>query len=133
MYIRKGAKYQYLNGDVELRLDYIEVPMLAVLRPGGGPLALEIGPQFSFLTKAKTTFMNGPFGEVVTKDEDRNNYEPIDIGLVLGGGLRFEKFLLDLRYTRGFHSVDKTRTIGNTEYGSSARNYNFQVSLGVFF
>ena len=133
LYIRKGSKHEFLGSDVEFRLDYIEVPVLAMLKPGGGPVVLEVGPQFSYLANAKTTFKNGPFGEDITVDEDRDNYEPLDVGVVLGIGLSFEKFLFDLRYTRGFNSIDKARTIGNTEYSSGARNFNLQASIGVYF
>jgi hypothetical protein len=133
MYTRKGAKYETFDTEIKSRLDYIDIPVLAVLKPLGGPFQAYIGPQFSYLTAVKYEFYNNTFNEEGVIEDDRDDFETWDLGLSIGAGLQFDKVLFDIRYTRGLRNLEKANSLGGIEFSDPAKNYNLQASLGFFF
>jgi|GEM_PF-1411516 len=106
-YNQKGAKVR--NGILttsQLRLDYLEVPVLARFvfagRAAGRALPyLSTGPSFNLLLNARNTFLRDP---VVTQQ-----YQRVDFGWSAGGGLEIDLknkwWIIDLRYTHGLLKV----------------------------
>lgn len=133
MYTRKGAKYKTFDTEIKSRLDYVDIPVLAVLKPLGGPFQVYAGPQFSYLTAVKYEFYNDTFNEDGVIEEDRENFENWDVGLSVGAGIQVDKFLFDLRYTRGLRNIEKDRELGGIQFSDPSKNYNIQASVGLFF
>lgn len=109
------------NMDVQLKLDYISVPVLLkyFVIPG---LSIEAGPQFSFTvdSQAEVSF-EGEEASVDITDET----EKFDLGLAVGLGYGLPQgFLVQARYARGFSDVYTD---------SDIRNTLFQVSVGYKF
>lgn len=120
-YIRKGYNYNPSYGEGEIRLDYIELPLLISYKPIS-LLAIEAGPSFGIKTKENTHI---------------GLYKPTDIGAV--GGLRFNltsKWSVVGRYYYGITSVK------DIQYNSgpnqvpvekvSTYNRNLQFSIAYY-
>lgn len=83
------VKKDYPSGESILReidFDYIQIPLMAKVRLGGGDVRyyLLFGPQFSFLTKA--SIYSTETAEVVTDAIENGNFKKNDFGLSLGTG-----------------------------------------------
>jgi hypothetical protein len=131
--IQKGADYSYISSDIEAKMLYVEVPIMAVFNPLGGPLNIHIGPQFSFLADVEYEYRNDILGTEGVTDDDRNNYETFDFGMGIGAGLNLGNALIEIRYTQGFMDVEKKQFIQNVEFGTDAKHFNLQGSVGFFF
>lgn len=122
-YSRKGATVDFGGTEVELRLDYIDVPLLAKIHlgpatPGGVRPALFIGPMVAFNI--------GCEGEVAgisadCEDEDLD-IKSVDFALVGGAGLDFDRFGVFARYQFGLSSIDDS--------GDSADVFNRVIQIG---
>lgn len=102
-YTMKGVKNADSTSDVTVKLDYIEVPIMAKLSLGGSPgFVLLTGPAAGIKVSSKLTSDSGStdYGDLV---------HPIDFGWV--AGLGFDASLggnavsFDVRYTLGLRSV----------------------------
>ena len=120
-YIRKGYDYKPSYGKGEIRLDYIELPLLISYKPIS-LLAIEAGPSFGIKIKENTSF---------------DRYESTDIGAV--GGLRFNltsKWSVIGRYYDGITSVYDIYFNQGPNQGSveniSTYNRNFQFSIAYY-
>lgn len=132
LYIRKGGEYNYLDTEVESKIGYVEVPISFRFIPLGGPVHLEIGPQFSYMTDVEYTFDNATFDTESVVSDDPDDYNRTDIGGLIGVGVNFENFALNLRYTRGFNNVDKDRTIESIIYEEGSKNNNVLLSATFY-
>jgi hypothetical protein len=116
---QKGVKELFRFGD-ELALTDFEVPVLIQVNlhqpdaPGGH---LSAGPTFAFTMRA--TYHDEGASEDVKRDLDGTT----DVGLTVGGGVRFAMASLDARYTWGLTSL---LTDGDT--GASLKNQTFSVT-----
>jgi hypothetical protein len=126
-YAMKGAKADDDKLDIELKLTYIEIPVLAKLvipTPGAITPSIFVGPVADLLLSAEIS--SGNF-DVDIKD----NVMKIDAGLVVGAGVDINagkgKFILDGRYTSGFISVDDTDDEDNIKNGV------FSILVGYAF
>jgi hypothetical protein len=109
LYTVYGSKWD--NAKVDL--DYVAIPVMLRFKPIQ-LLSLEVGPQFSFLTKANVE----NFGDV--KDQLKNN----DFGLAFGAGLHLPLGLnVGARYVLGFTNISEVST-------ESIKNRTFQLYLG---
>ncbi len=131
--VQKGADYSYTAGDVESKMLYFEVPVMAMVNPLGGPLNVHIGPHFSWLANVEYEYTNGLFGSEGELDDDRDNYETFDIGLGIGAGLNLKNILFELRYTQGFREIEKARFLETVEIGTNAKHFNLQLNVGCYF
>lgn len=116
MYIQKGAKEDLLGVDMTFELDYIEVPLLLVVKipteTGGVTPEFFAGPAIGMNMTAKVS------GEYQGDSEsiDIDNAKSMDLGVTFGGGAAFKvgaanKLTIDVRYTLGltklFDDVDE--------------------------
>jgi Outer membrane protein beta-barrel domain len=116
---QKGVKEVFRFGD-ELVLTDFEVPLLIQVtlhQPEASGGHLFAGPTFAFTMAA--TYHDEGTSEDVKKDLDGST----DVGLTVGGGVRFARVSVDARYTWGLTSV---LTDGDT--GASLKNQTFSVS-----
>ncbi|MFK8007571.1 MAG: porin family protein [Saprospiraceae bacterium] len=133
LFVRKGSKYKYLGADVTSNLDYVDIPVLIVLKPFDIPLQIQFGPQFSYLLGTNVKYENALFGIDNTYEAEREDFEDYDLGYAVGLGLNFGNTVLDLRFTQGFKEYEKETTIGNVTIEPSSKHFNLQASLGFFF
>ncbi len=131
LYIQKGGVFNINQISIEADLDYIEIPVLLVYNLLGGVLAMEVGPQFSFLTKVNYQVYedNNP----TFTDTDLDNYNLFDFGLTVGIGLELEIVMIELRYSIGFLEIEKGFTYGGQFYDPSSNNFNVQFLVGYIF
>lgn len=124
-YSVKGTKEETIAGDIDLKLGYIDIPILFKVK---FPLEgknwspnLYAGPYFAFLLSADVEGFD-------VKDDMKST----DLGLVVGAGFDFmlsegtRALNLDFRYSIGFTKLDDA---GDSE----AFNNGFQFLLGYGF
>jgi hypothetical protein len=130
LYSTKGYKSTSTFGEFTQTTHFIELPILASIRLGGG-LNLVAGPQVSFLLSTDNKFENG-FGtaqQTIVEDES-DRFKNSLVGGVIG--FRYDinnQFGINGRYALDFQK--------NNENGSSTtpefKNQVFQVGLGIKF
>ncbi|OKL38460.1 hypothetical protein A3841_07015 [Pontibacter flavimaris] len=129
LYTSKGSKYTFNTSDVEtedrLRLNYLDIPVLLHLQVSG--LFFELGPQASFLLKAKRIREVSRANTTTTTETDiTDDPYPIDFGYAAGLGYRAPSGIgLGLRYNGGLKNIDDE---GAYE-GRERRNSSFQLTL----
>jgi hypothetical protein len=115
LYSQKGTKWSSEGVDAELTMNYIDVPVTAVLMlPGDGVKPhFFAGPAFGFKMGDAKYSVNGEEQEAGEDD----GYTGMDIGLTLGAGISFpmgwNSLGIDARYTLGLTNIrdDKDGTL----------------------
>jgi len=134
LYSSKGSKITYNNilgsGTYRFNLNYVEVPLLAVINIAG-PLNLQAGGYVAYLSSAnvKSVDDEGTIQDVTELDAD--NFNRFDGGLV--GGLSFDVkgFTLGARYNYGLNEVgEKGSLAGELTRNSKNSVINFYVGFG---
>ena len=117
LYTQKGSKAEF-PGDFTFTLDLqqVQIPVLFKANFGGGPVRpfVVAGPAFGFNTSVKAT-EEGP-GE---EDEDDLDDETkgMEYSLVFGGGVKFGKASVEVRYDFGLNDLNDSED--EVEEGSS--------------
>ena len=126
LYTMKGVTETALGIDIDIKLDYIEIPVLFKFTFGQGTTkpCFFAGPAMAFLMSAKMEAM----GESLDiKDQTKS----MDLGIVVGGGVDFAMgngtMTFDGRYTMGMSSID------DTDYDEDIKNTNISFMLGYGF
>ncbi|MFD2914392.1 porin family protein [Psychroserpens luteus] len=120
LYSSVGAKAD--EGDGELKLDYISIPLMAKYMVAEG-FSIEAGPQIGILASAKS---EGGGEDVDVKDETNG----IDFGVGLGASYRMDTGLnFGLRYNLGLSNVNDAEDSDDFSF----QNNVFQISVGYFF
>jgi hypothetical protein len=129
LYTQKGIKAKAPSGideAVELKLDYIDVPVLLRLGVTGGKgLQFLVGPSFNFNTSAKSE-LSGAFEE---ETEIKDDIEDFEVGLVLGVGYYGRRVLVEGRYQEGLTDIVKATDF--FDEADSYKNRTFLVLFGV--
>ena len=117
MYSGQGGKITVAGDDYKLKLNYINVPVLAQYMTGGG-FRLQTGPQIGFLTTAKV--------EVGSDETDvKDSFKSTDFSWVFGAGfITSSGFGVDARYNLGLSDISEDNS-------SKVKNSVFQ--FGVFY
>ncbi|MFV5692305.1 porin family protein [Flavobacterium sp. LT1R49] len=122
LYSTQGVKLEVDGDKGDLKLDYINVPVMAKYYIADA-FSLELGPQIGFLVSSKAK--SG--GESIDVKDDTKS---IDVSLGFGANYNFaEKFMLGARYNLGLTRVQKDLFPGESE----SKNSVFQISLGYKF
>ncbi len=130
LYSTQGAKSKSLS-DLTTKVNYIQVPVLLLFyfnKPGSAfRPKLIVGPQFGFLTSAKTT--NGS----VTVDT-KEYYTTSDISGTIGLGFNYSIgkgiwLNMDVRYAHGFENIAKPLPL----ISPVANNSVISIMAGVSF
>lgn len=109
LYSTKGTKTTYDNvlmgeGDAKFNLNYLEVPVLAVIKLGGAA-ELHFGPYWSYLLNANIDVD----GDTDSYDElDRDNFRSWDFGIAGGVGLNFGSTQIGVRYSKGLRKIENS-------------------------
>lgn len=130
LYSTKGYKLTSAIGTHTTRTDFIEIPILASIRLGGG-LNLVVGPQLSFLTSTTNTFENGFLTtQERTVEEESERFKKSLLGVAIG-------FRYDFNSNVGIFGRYGLDFQKNNEDGSNTtpefRNQVFSVGLGYKF
>ena len=109
LYSQKGTILRFAfdpNQELEVKLDYFEIPLLADIRlnEGVNRVSLLVGPSFAFRTRAETD----P-ADVEDLDVD-NDLEKNDYGLTAGAALTMGQFVVDGRYTWGLRNINADKS-----------------------
>ena len=121
IYNQKGATIDFLEGDITLALDYLEVPVDFAFMLGDGGFALNAGPYFAFVMSAKAK-LDG-------ESEDIEDISGMDLGLNFGASyLINEQILIDARYGMGLMNLDS-----DSDSDETILNGALQISVGYVF
>ena len=133
LFSEKGVKFNLEPlgvNDAELRVRYLEIPVLA--RGAFGPSSSAtrmfvvggVAPAFELASRSKATFE----GEQRTRDAG-DDIKPFDLGLVGGVGLEFGPALVEARYTHGLLHINEDDN-GDED---RIKNRVFSVMVGLRF
>jgi hypothetical protein len=106
LYSTKGTKTTYDNvlmgnGDAKFNLNYLEVPVLGVIKLGSAA-ELHFGPYWGYLLSSNIDID----GDTDTFEElDRDNFRAWDFGLAGGVGLNFGPTQIGVRYSQGLRKI----------------------------
>jgi len=132
LFVRKGAKYEFLGSEVKSNMDYVDFPVLLVFKPVDF-ISIQVGPQFSYLLGTNVTYGDGFAGIGQGYDAERDDFEDVDYGLAAGLGFNLGNAIIDVRYTRGFKKYEKETLVGNIAIEPSSNHYSLQASVGFLF
>jgi hypothetical protein len=94
-----AQKHMHLNSSSDLKLDYLEIPVLAKLKLFKGIYMLE-GVAFAFPVSAKVTHATGDDTDI------KSSITSPDLGMVIAGGVPLApKVSVEFRYEGGFRKV----------------------------
>jgi hypothetical protein len=139
LYVQKGGSTEVQVVDLggttigtatgSFEVDYFEIPVLAKIGLGQGPVHILAGPAIAFKTTSKLKAKDLP-ANAEDFSEELDFISSTDFGLVLGLGASlptgFGAVVFDGRYTLGLKNI-------NDEDGASFKNGAFLVSAGVTF
>jgi len=139
---RVGAKYKNDLVDTDnmtttysnsTTLDYIQVPVVLKIYPGGSRFNFEIGPQIGFNVYAsnKAKFDTNVNGQTVVTEQKRDisdDVEKVDFGAVAGVGYNItDNVNVGVRYYLGLKDTFKS------ESNFDAKNQGFSFGVGYSF
>lgn len=128
-YSGKGAKIQGSNGEAELGLGYLELPVLLSLGVGD-LLYLEGGAYASYLLDANIsgeTNSGSSFSEEISTD----NFKEFDYGLAVGANTNLSPLVIGVRYYYGLQNIVDSDFSNFT--GLEAKNSAFQIYVAFEF
>ena len=129
-YVQKGIRFEGsagpFPGDATVKLDYIEVPVLAVYRFAADRRStgyLLAGPAFAFNTSARVS-TSGTDEEPEIDDQVKDS----EVSLIFGGGFSFGRLLAEARWTEGLTAIND-----ESAFIEDVRNRAVTILLGVRF
>ncbi|OBX26964.1 outer membrane protein with beta-barrel domain [Gelidibacter algens] len=128
---RDESNFFNTDGNVDYKLSYIQVPLMAKFYLVKG-LYAEAGPQFGFKVKEEIDFNSDSDGGDIEIDSDDSQIKDFDTSLALGAGYKFDNgFSLSARYTYGLTTIvkDDSAFLGN----SDIKNAVWQFGVGFSF
>lgn len=122
-YSSKGAK----NKDINVRSDYLEIPVLMKYGIATGVQDLSvlpyIGPTFNFGIAGQT---KTPGGKHDTFGSEDNRLKRFDVGIKLGCGVEYQMVYAELGYHWGVTNISNIDE-------ASAHNRAFYMNIGINF
>lgn len=126
LYSQKGAKVDELGIEVDLRLDYLEIPVLGrfgIRASDDAFVHVVAGPAFAFKLNDSLD-VSDFFGF------DEIDIKPFDAGIAVGGGVTFRNVVVDVRYTHGLVNINDEETLDDF---LEVKNRAFSVTVGWQF
>jgi len=122
LFSTQGAKLEAGNTDIDRKLNYINVPVLAKFYITK-QFTVEAGPQLGFLVSAKSD-----------GDDVKDLYKSVDTGFNFGAGYNFtDNVSVGLRYTVGLSNIADYDVEDIDEYYDSPKNSVLTLSLAYKF
>lgn len=119
LYSMQGCKGEVEGYDATVKLDYLNIPILANVYVAKG-LAVKLGIQPGFNVTSKASVEKS--GTKVTTDLD--GIESVDFSIPVGLSYEINNFVIDARYNLGVSKIMD---------GSDSKNSVFQFTLGYKF
>ena len=121
MYVKKGAKNS--TGTIVVDTRYLEIPILLRINAGSNSLNgvlgyFIVGPAFDILMKADQGGL-----------DVKKNYQGLDLGLQIGGGIEITRFIIEASLTKGLRSINN----GNLANLTPIKTRKFAVDVGIRF
>ncbi len=130
LYSQKGARFEEDGFEGSVTLDSFDVPVLARYTiPSSTDTSFHLfaGPSFGFRVSAKS---KSSFDGEAEEDEDiSDDLEAVDVGVVVGAGLEFGRFVVDGRYTHGLTNLNKAED----NLGVEIKSRVFSIMAGFRF
>jgi hypothetical protein len=132
LYTQKGVKLAFeesgLDGTIRIKVDYLEIPVLARLTFGKGLRGYVFGgPSINFNMCA--TGETGFLGE--TEEEDiSDEVESLEFAVVFGGGIEIGPVLFEGRWSEGLTDIAK---VTGDEPAPNLKTRTFMVLFGLRF
>jgi hypothetical protein len=134
IYTMKGGTLEYndyVNGTAKISMNYVEVPLLAVINITKN-VNLQGGVYLASLSdvrvRNKGDNSSYDFEEALSKD----NFKSFDYGLACGIGVDFDKLSAGIRYDYGVRSIGDKKTFGGQSVRfTDAKNSAFQIYVGL--
>jgi hypothetical protein len=104
LYTTKGSEAEYtgiLNQSINFNLDYIDIPVMIVLRPFP-EVEVHAGPYAGVLLGSNVAFAGTIEGET---ELNRDHFRNIDAGVVAGVAVNFGSMVLGARYNLGLRNI----------------------------
>lgn len=123
LFSAQGTKVDGPFEDGDIKLNYLNIPVIAKYYIVDKKFNVEAGPQLGVLLSAKAE------GEDI-KDFTRS----VDFGFNIGAGYSFtDNLSVGLRYTIGLSPISDNDIDNSDDYYDSAKNSNLQLSLAYKF
>lgn len=138
LYMTKGStiKYDYPiigKGEISQKLNYIEVPILAVINLTEN-LNIHAGPYVSYLLKAKVENESDNSDLDYVNEQDESKFERMDYGLAAGIAIELETLHIGARYDYGLNEIGKNSNDPNEpSINSNMKNSTFSIFVGIGF
>ncbi|CAM4130720.1 porin family protein [Zobellia nedashkovskayae] len=114
LYSSQGTRWNYGTNDDNLKLDYINLPILGKYYILEG-LSAEAGPLVGFLLS--------------TNEDDDDRFNSLDIAFAIGASYKLnENMFFSLRYNKGIANIND-----DSYTGGKSQNNVFQLSAGYAF
>ena len=130
LFSSKGYKVSYLGVSGSMNVNYLEIPINTIykIEIGSSKLCLSAGPYLGYAVSG-----NLKQGDVEVDlkigSGDEDYYKALDYGLNIGAGVELnDKITIGLQYGIGLANISSY-----TEYGTSAKNNVFGISVGYMF
>ncbi|MCC6162062.1 MAG: PorT family protein [Acidobacteria bacterium] len=109
LYSAKGVRLTEAGIDSSLRVEYLELPLLARFTRRGSTRNYHVaaGPALGWRLRARSRV---DFGSVVEEFDLTDDVERFDIGIAVAAGVDFARLTVDARYTFGVRDIDADRT-----------------------
>lgn len=130
LYTQKGVKLAFdesgLDGAVRIKVDYLEIPVLARLTFGKVVRGYVFGgPSINFNLSATGQFLDGAEEEDISDE-----VESLEFALVFGGGLEIGPVLFEGRWSEGLTDIAK---VTGDEPAPNLKTRTFMVLFGLRF
>lgn len=113
LYSSQGTKWDFGTADNNLKLDYINLPILGKYHIIEG-LSAEAGPLVGFL--------------IASNADDDDRFKKLDVAFAIGASYRLnENIFFSLRYNKGIANIN------GDDFGGNGQNNVFQISAGYSF
>lgn len=124
LYSMQGAKATEDGADCTLKLDYLNVPILANFYVAKGfAVKLGVQPGFKLSSKAKVKVSRTSV-EVDANDIDGVNIKSIDLSIPVGVSYQYQNIVFDARYNWGVTKIIED---------SDSKHSVFQITVGYKF
>jgi hypothetical protein len=137
LYSVKGSKVTYDNalfeGNTSLRLNYIDLPLLLVLKLNEN-INIQGGAYASLLLNASAKNNSSVDLFDFENEVNNSNFKNTDFGLTAGLGVEVQHLLGGIRYSQGVQKIEEEKSYNGTTYSfSDAKNSMIQVYMGFVF
>ena len=137
LYVQKGTRFHSsgsaadydVNMNIIMQNDYLELPVLLKLTLSSREDLIQPyiygGPSFGYAIRSKIKGRARIDGESDTETEDFDGFKDFNLGLNVGGGIKYKEASIEVRYQKGLDTALKDDYSG----GFDVRENFFSINL----